>query len=234
MDKRNFIILALCLFLVYSVRQCSEEKSKKEEIVSIMGAVSDSLSTYINKNGELVNRISTISASSTSLFLDLSFKDTTIQKLQKLVKSYEKELKKGGSAGIVYIEGKTEIITETVVDTITGDYQSSFNLGGWIWGDLSVNETKTLINISSREEVSFVLGKEKTGFLGLGKPKYFSDVKLANPYNTVTSFRTYDTKMPSQDKWVLSAGLNLNYNYTTGKAEVYPGIHFGYKLLSFK
>jgi len=209
---------------------------------SINTALKDSLSTYKNKNGELVSRIKTINVSNVSNFIDVASKDSTINKLQDLVENYKKRLKDQGSAGVLNTQGKVSVITDTEIsfkkDSLTTQekikayptYTSSFNLEDWVWGSVIADKDTTLIDLSFREEVSFVIGKEGTGFLGL-KDEYFSDVKLKNPYNEVTQFRTYNTKIP-KSKWALTLGGAGVYDFSTGDIQVFPAISFGYILFS--
>lgn len=227
-----YIITILCFLLLFSVVQCRDNNQKASGIKTMYEASLDSLTTFKNQKGELVSRIATITSSNTKLFSELKSKDSTITELQRLVKDYKKELKDGGSAGVIYIKGEKEIIAKTIVDTITGDYNSNFNLDNWIWGDVFMNRDTTILNINTKEKVSFVIGKEKTGFLGLGKPKYFSDVKLENPYNTVTEYRTYSVSIP-ENKWVLSVGASGVYDFSSGSMIIGPSINIGYKLLSW-
>lgn len=227
-----YIITILSFLLLLSVVQCQDNNQKASGVKTMYEASLDSLTTFKNQKGELVSRIATITSSNTKLFSELKSKDSTITELQGLVKEYKKELKDGGSAGIIYIEGKKEIITKTTVDTITGDYSSDFSLNGWIWGKVFMNKDTTILNINTKEKVSFVIGKEKTGFLGLGKPKYFSDVKLENPYNTVTGYRTYNVSIP-ENKWIVSIGASGIYDFNSGSIIIGPSINIGYKVLSW-
>lgn len=227
-----YIITILFFLLIFSVKKCEDNSQKASGVKTMYEASLDSLTTFKNQKGELVSRIATITSSNTKMFSELKSKDSTITELQVLVKEYKKELKDGGSAGVIYIEGKKEIITKTVVDTITGDYSSNFNLGNWIWGDVFMNKDTTILNINTKEKVSFVIGKEKTGFLGLGKSEYFSDVKLENPYNIVTEYRTYNVSIP-ENRWVVSVGASGIYDFNSGSIIIGPSINIGYKILSW-
>lgn len=227
-----YVILILLFLLLFSVKQCQDNSEKASEVRSMYEASLDSLTTYKNQKGDLVNRISTITVSNIKLFSELKSKDSSIIALQELAKDYKKQLKNSGSGGIIYIQGEKEIVTETKVDTITGDYFGDFNLDNWVWGDFKVNENKSIFNISTREEVSFIIGKENTGFLGLGKPKYFSDVKLANPYNSVSQFRTFNVDLP-QPKWVISIGASGVYNFADSNIIIGPSVNIGYIIKSW-
>ena len=229
MEKRDALIIVLVLLLVLAVNRFLNMSNKVEENTELQNSLRDSLSFYKNEKGELVGRISTLRASNASTFLDLSTKDEQVVKLQNLVSRYEKELSEQGSAGIITIEGETTIVKETVVDTVNGTYSADFNKNNWIWGKVVASKDSIRIDLNSREEVSFVIGRERSGFLGLGKPEFFSDVTLGNPYNEVTSFRTYDTSVPIT-RWHLTAGISAIYDFNTQNIVVGPGVTLGFTI----
>lgn len=185
--KHSLLILTcLLLFVLFSLEK-KKAKIKKELAL----ASQDSLSFYKNKQGELVGRIQTLQSEKVNTFLQLETKDGEIVALQNLVKEYKRKLGASGSAGIIVIEGDVVTEIETVYDTIKESYEGDFNLENWVWGGLSIKAGNAKLSLSYRDSIHFVLGEERTGFLGLGKRVPFSDVISKNPYNSITSYRTY-------------------------------------------
>jgi len=236
-----YILIVVCILLAFSIYDSYTKSEKIEDNKAINEALKDSLSTYRNKNGELVSRIKTINVSNISSFLNIASKDKQIKDLQELVKEYEKRLKDKGSAGIVNLEGGIEQFLETEISfdslnikentlKVYPTYTSKFNLDNWVWGKITANKDTTLVSVRYKEKVSFVIGKENTGFLGL-KNEYFSDVKLENPYSKVSSFRTYNTKIP-QPRFALTVGLAGTYSFGRQQFEAYPAVTLGYILWS--
>ena len=229
--ERILLIVAIIAITLFVYKSC-DYKQKYDERVQLGQALDDSLTSYKNKEGELVGRIATLRSQNIKAFLQIHSKDSTVNSLKSLVGKYKKQLKKGGSAGVVTIQGETKIITKTVVDSVKGSYSSKFNLNGWIWGSVSMDADSTKLSIKAKEKVEFIIGKERTGFLGLGKGKYFSDVKLSNPYNVVQDFRTYEVDIPTY-KWSLTAGVVGMYDVNTGNILIGPGVTLGYKLFEW-
>jgi len=236
-----YILIIVCILLAFSLCNSCNKSKKIEDNETINEALKDSLSTYKNENGELVSRIKTISVNNISSFLDITSKEEEIKDLQELVKEYKKRLKDKGSAGIVNLEGSIDqsLKTEVTFDSLETKkellkvyptYTSEFNLDNWVWGKITASKDTTLVSLKYKEKVSFVIGKENTGFLGL-KNEYFSDVKLENPYSKVNSFRTYNTKI-HQPKFALTVGLAGTYSFGRQQFEAYPAVTLGYILWS--
>lgn len=226
------IIIVLTIFCILLFADSCKKDQIIEQKENLNTNLGDSLTSYINKEGDLIYTISTLESEKTQMFTSLNTKDSTINKLQDLVVNYKKELKNKGSAGIINTEGEVKIVTETVIDTVESSLTSRFNLDGWVWGSVKADKDTTEIDFKFKEEVSFVIGERRTGFLGLGKKETFSDVKLSNPYSTVKNFRTYNVDVP-RDNWIITIGLSSYYDFKGQKINFAPSLNIGYKLFSF-
>jgi hypothetical protein len=202
--------------------------------------LADSIKQYKTKEGLNATRIKVFESSEAEYFMDLVSKDSTIIKLQKLVKENEKYISKQGSVAIINTQAHAEV---TVPTKITNDplipekekypiYESNFNLKGWVWGNSIATKDSTSYKLNYREELSVIIGREKTGFLGLGKGVPYADVTLYNPYSEVKDMRVYQTKLPKEKKF----GIGPNASYGIGnefKTQWYFGIGVNYNLFEF-
>ena len=102
----------------------------------------------------------------------------------------------------------------------------------WIWGLTKATKDITQIGLRFHEEIDVVLGQEKTGFLGLGKPKPFAEVTLHNPYNKVSKLRSYSTtQLPARK---LGLGPTAAYGLGSGFVpQMFIGVGVNWNLLRF-
>lgn len=237
--KRIYIYLSLVFIGVLLYQQC-EAKRQTGVIATLNETLKDSLITYKTKNGLNAAKISVFEGDKSKDFINLATKDTTIQKLQKLVEVNNSKIKKQGSVVVINTQTNIRSITPTkVIDTILGSdsikspvYASNFNLKGWIKGNVIATKDSTSVNLSYKEELNLVIGREKTGFLGLGKGKTFADVVLLNPYSEVKQMRVYTTKEPAKKR--ISLGPGVYYGIGQGFIpQVFVGIGVQYSIFNF-
>lgn len=237
--KKIYIYLSLLLIGILLFQQC-EAKRQTGIIATLNEILKDSLTTYKTKSGLNAAKISVFEADKTKDFINLATKDTTIQKLQKLVEINNSKIKKQGVAVIINTQTNIRSIVPTkVTDTILVSdsikspvYASNFNLRGWIKGNTIATKDSTFIKLSYKEELNLVIGKEKTGFLGLGKGKSFADVVLLNPYSEIKQMRVYSTKEPAKKR--ITFGPGVYYGIGQGFIpQVFVGIGVSWNLISF-
>ena len=94
----------------------------------------------------------------------------------------------------------TEIDTVYTNEVKYPTYRSSFDKDGWVKGNIIARVDSTQIDLKIKNAYGVVLGQEKTGFLGLGKPKTFVDVLSYNPYSESTAVRALQVQLPKQNK----------------------------------
>ena len=208
-------ILCICI-IVLSVIQV---KQYKELVVSkkLNETSNDELVVSKNKEGLLVAKNSVLEAYKAKDFIKMKTQDATILKLQKLVQENRSKISKQGSVTILETEAKMVITspTKVLIDTtkivagkpIYPTYTSVFNKDGWVYGNIIATKDSITVKQTFREEIDFVLGIEKTGFLGLGKGKSTVEATLHNPFNQVKVLKSYSTKNPPNKLWHIGVGV---------------------------
>lgn len=225
------ITIALLVYLTYQLRTVKRELSNVNELNTVLN---DTLVIRKSKEGLFVAKIGVLESYKQETFTKMASQDSVINKLQKLVVQYKTELKKKGSVTVIGTQGTVDVVVSTIMDTTSKDYiyNSSFNLKGWVWGEVSASKDSTKISVKFKEEIDAIIGEEKTGFLGLGKRKMFVDVILHNPYNEVKYLRSYSTKQLPAKKF--SVGPTAVYGIGKGlEPNVFIGLGVTYSIFRF-
>lgn len=230
------VVMATLIIIVLLMKGC-EAKQQLAANDNMNSALKDSMKTWKDKEGHFKASITLLENYNSKAFTDLASADSTITKLQKLVKKYEDNIKKGGSVTTIGTEANINIVTPTKIegvtkvnDTIHANYKSDFNIKGWVWGTVSATKDSTTIDMRFKEEIDVAIGTEKTGFLGLGKSKPFAEVTLHNPFNEVKTLRAYSTKsLPVKNFGVGPVvAYGVGPGFTTG---LFVGIGATYSIL---
>lgn len=211
--KEGIILFLLLLVIVLGARSCSQQQDLSTAN-SIIEATNSTLVLSKTKEGLLVAKNLALETASEKDFLQLQSKNLEINKLQSLVRNYKSKLNKGGSASIIGTEANIDTKVPTIsIDTTNTEepsfptYYSEFNLDNWVIGTISAGKDSTGIKLKFKEELDVVIGRDKTGFLGLGKGKPFSEVTLHNPFNEVKVLKTYSVKEPPTKYWHIGIGV---------------------------
>lgn len=206
-------VLTICL-----INQCSEKNRIISQNNNNIEALSDSIKYYKDKDGLNITSILQLEFSNQKQFTELELKNKDIQKLQKLVKKYKKELAESGVA----ITGETVIkyVDKPIIihDTITNDTNYVID-NEWI--NCLVN--KNNFNLKVRNEFDIIIGKRQN--------KPFVDIKNYNPYVTTTSLRSVKFEDNRRKNWILSGGIS--YGFNGSKFTPLIGLSFGYKIIEF-
>lgn len=201
-----FVVLAL--FAAIGIRQCQKIKALK----SSYNAVNSSMNVYKNKYGQEVAKIKIIETERRNDFLKMESQDSTIKKLQKLVKQ-----KKPETAYI--IETITNLDTITLIDT-NGYFEFSDE-----WIDLIGQATDTLrFHLVVRNEYTIT---EKKGY---------AEITNINPYTSTKTLRVYKD-VPRKKRFVVGAGIGgmVGYDFISKKPALCVGVNLTliYKLFEF-
>ncbi len=232
--KRIVIIgvIALIIILFYKYASYQEKVKTLEELNTTLDS---KLEIYKTKDGLNAAKIKVFESNSTKDFIKLATRDSTILKLKELVKINQSKIKTQGSIAIINTETNVDTAVPTeIIDSINKYpiYKSNFNLKGWIWGSSIANKDSTSYKINYKEELSLVVGREKTGFLGLGRGTPFADVTLHNPYSSVKEMRVYQKESSRPKRF--SIGPTLSYGIGEGfEPQVFIGIGISYNLIRF-
>lgn len=224
--KPVFWVLTILVLVLYLVKGC-EAKTKLTEAETMNKALGDSLVTWRDKEGNFKASITLLESQSTEYFTKLNTADSTVIELQALVTKYKKQLGKKGSATIITTDASIDISEPTIVYRDTTKpcdpvYKTTFEIMGtgkyentkWVWGEVTATKDSTQVGMRFHEEIDVVLGQEKTGFLGLGKPKPFVEVTLHNPFNKVSTLRSFNVTPPKPKKFGI--GPTLSYGVGSG------------------
>jgi len=236
----GLIIIAGLGFLLIT-QQCSHNR----EIVSFeknQKAFEDTIKVTRNKLGQSVGKISIIETNRTKDFLALATKDSTIQKLQQVVKTYKSKLKGQGVVVIANTEATVSVTAPTVIDSTNKTspiYTSSFKLRDsldkkkvWVYGSTIAKKDSTQISLKYREEVELLIGEESTGFLGWGKAKSFGQITFKNPYSEVKEMKIYQKESPKKKYWHI--GPTAGYGITSdGTSQIFLGVGVMWTPISF-
>lgn len=234
--KTIALVITILVIILLLVKGCKAEEQLATNN-TMNSALQDSMKTWKDKEGNFKASITLLENYNSKYFTDLASADSTIIRLQKLVKKYEGNIKKGGSVTSIGTEANINITAPTkldgitkVKDTIYANYKSDFNIKGWVWGTVSATKDSTTIGMRFKEEIDVAIGTEKTGFLGLGKPKSFAEVTLHNPFNEVKTLRAYSTKSLPPKKFGI--GPVLAYGIGSGFIpEVFVGVGINYSII---
>lgn len=227
MDKLTKILMyvvggLLLLSILLTVRTY-RQSDKIEEQTGLINSLNTKAKTWKDKEGKSHTKNTAVITENPKDFINLKDQSPEIQKLQEQVKKYEKQIKKGGSVTNFTSETKVTTTVPTKVDTVYTTketpkyiYRSTFNKEGWVFGDVTASPDSTNINIGVKNEYTVVVGFDKTGFLGLGKPIPFSEVTNHNIYSTTPTIKTYQVDIKRRNTWVLPTAIALGVGVVGG------------------
>lgn len=234
----TFTALVLVIILLYSWG--ADTQKKYYEQVDLYSVLNDTLKVYKGKDGENRARISQFQTEKVADFLKLQSSNKKVEFLQKMVKRYEKELANGGSVTTIETQGNYETTVPTeVVHTqdpgspiYKGDSKNVF--GEWARIQSIATKDSTQYTLTTNDKIVAVIGREPTGFLGLGKGKPFIDVTNLNPYSTTKDVRSYQVT-EDYKRWSIGLGGTYGVVYTKGTLGfgLALGVTINYNLIKF-
>lgn len=242
--KLVIIVLGVLILAAYLMRGC-EAQQQLTQAETMNKALGDSLKTWKDKEGNFKAKISVLESEKTEAFLKLHTSDSTVLRLQDLVSKYKKQLDKKGSATIISTDADIDLTEPTIVYIDSTKpcepiYESKFEIMGtgkykdtkWVWGIINASKDSTTIGMRFHEEIDVIIGEEKTGFLGLGKPRPFAEVTLHNPFNKVTTLKTYSKSTITPKRF--GVGPTLSYGIGSGfTPQVFIGVGVNWNLIKF-
>jgi len=238
---RNVVIVIAYLFLTgYFLFKLNDAEKRADDLTQLNSVLNDTLVVKKNSMGLLVAKIGVLESYKVKTFTQLKTQDSVVKKLQLLVVEYQNKIKGQGSVTIIGTLANVNTTVPTIIDSATTVvntieypiYNSSFNLKGWVWGDVKASKDSTQINFKFKEEIDAVVGRDKTGFLGLGKGKPFVEVTLHNPYNTVKYLRTYTPKIPPVKKFSIGPSAAYGVDQNLNKS-FFIGVGVNYSIIRF-
>lgn len=185
-----------------------------------LSTISDTLTKYKNSDSENVARIAVLEAQKAKNFLEIQSKDSVINKLQKEVKYYKKQIQNGGSVTVV----ETVTTLHDTTELTHTDSTSCFNYNNkWIdlWGHTISNDLLEF-GLTVRNEYTFTIGEEK------GKP--FVELTNKNPYTDTQYLRTFQVSAPKPKRFGIGfqAGIGVMSEF---KLSPYLGAGVSYNFI---
>lgn len=234
MKIKDIILTFLVFLLIASLFKIKDDKGKYQEQEKLYLSSLDTISISKNKNKEYVARISVLESNNIETFTRLIAKDSAIVKLKSLINTYKNQLKTQGSGTIHKTKTKVDTIikSEVVYKDSFPIYKGKVELGKWVLGDITASYNNISLGLEINNEYSLVVGREPTGFLGLGAGKPFAEVTNHNPYTKTTSLRTYQVSLPKPSKFSIGVigGYGFSGNVTPG---IILGVGVSYNLINF-
>lgn len=215
-NKTTLLIIIISVIVLLSVKTCNQSYKIKEQ-TSLISSLNDTVTIWKDKDSLSHSKIQAITTERVKDFLNIQNLQGENKKLQEEVKKYKGKIKNGGSVTNTVTKVETRVITNTVIDTVYKDnklypvYSGTFNKQGWVTGKVTADpDSITIDPLKVKIEQTYVIGQDKTGFLGLGKPKPFIEVINKNPYAETTELKTYQVTSPKPKRGIwLITGLVL-------------------------
>lgn len=243
--KKNKIIIVLSIVVLIlgglMYRSCEIKKNDN----NLLEASKAELVTWKDKDGLNRARILALESKSHKDFLNMKTKDSSIIELQEEVKKMKKYIKEQGSVTTIKTETVYDTIkepsNETVYKNLYRDYITDSISSPWInttfgfklanLGQGKFKIDSTMFKLKVINEYVVTLGREPTGFLGMGEGKPFADIRNKNPYTETTSMRTY--QVDGYDKRIWAVGPQFGYGYSRDGSSFYVGLGVSIILVKF-
>jgi len=230
------LIIGIGILIFMSIKSTFNKTEIEKE--KFNESLQDSVEYWKDKSGRSNAKISLLESSNLSRLLELNSKDSTIYHLQQVAEEYKNKLDKPGS-GVTTVDtetkGEATAVTEIEYNPQIDKYpiyRSSFNLGGWIFGSSVATKDSTTYDIAVKDKLDVIIGYEKQGFLGLGKPKPFAQVRSYNPYSIVKDFRSY--RVSERKPVTIVIGPSIGYGLTGLQIGPFIGITITHPLIKIR
>lgn len=196
----SFILIA---FLVAGGYFVNKRINKLKETVALYEVAQKELTTTKNKLKQSVSTVEVLTAENTSLFTTLGIKDENINRLQSIVKTYEKKV--GDLNTALAISDETIMdLTDSLTNTIVGYtthidttgcpvkypiYQRVFvGKDNWYNGTVMMGLDTLDLHVMSRNAYDITIGDER---VSLFKKKLFANVTNLNPNTETKVLKVY-------------------------------------------
>lgn len=223
MKIKDATLIALVIISITTLSCLSYQCKKAKTNLTLAQNLGDSLKITRNANGSMTARISILEANSTSDFLKIKSKDSTIIWLQDVIARNKRAIDRNGSATILstittihnsdspFITGRDTVIRNDTV-FIYPEYSTLISkYGKWITGNIKANKDSITYNFQSVHDYEIVIGAERHGLNKINpfsKPISFAEVTSLNPYDSVKALRTYRVVTPKANTGIkLTTGI---------------------------
>ena len=208
--KLEYIISIIVILILISLtmKTCSQSNTIKEKEL-LINSLNDTVKIWKDKENKSHTKTEIIETSNVKDFLEIKNLKNENKILQEEVLKYKSKIKKGGSVTVATtnvntkVSSKSKIIDSTFIieDKKYPIYTSNFNKNEWIKGTIKAGPDSIIIDpLKIKIEQTFIIGEDRTGFLGLGRPKPFIEVVNKNPYAETEKLKTYQVDIKSKNK----------------------------------
>lgn len=223
---------AILALITIQFKSCSELSEYKRSFQ----ASQDTIAKTRNKLGQEIAEKSAIIAFNEREFLRIQYKDSSLQALQKIVKSFEGKL-----STAISIANKTnsignsptkvtddQILTRNDTVFVFPKYTSNWN-DEWDEGQIIAQKDTIFRSIQIKNKYELTVGKSNHWF-----KKNESQVKVLNLNPNTTTQEINAFQVQSQQK-KLGISIQVGYGFSSGiKPSTYLGIGLGYQLISIR
>lgn len=209
---KDYFYIAAIIFLLFAWTNSCKNNDKNQELIN---AVNDTVLTYKNKQGLYESKISVLHASRKQLLSINAGKDSTIRKLQELVKksgsgTTSATIHSGTTSGT--ISGNTISVSKDTIykDSIAYIYPEYHYADSSKWHNFKITMCKDSTNLFYKinNQYSYITRYEKQkGFFSKKIP--IVTVTNLNPYTTTTEIRTWQVPCHCNNKNWLIGGFIL-------------------------
>lgn len=237
-NRNKWTVYIILLFLIY-VFVVQKERAALETKVSLYEGAQDTLKLERNKYGQQEGEIEMLVASNEKYLLDMESRDSTIIKLQSVVKDYKGKLSSASVIGVSTTSGGTTTTIITRVDTVRSPlgevtvyptYQTSWDTR-WSKGFIIATKDTIQRQDSIRNEFEITQGFKKRN--GLFKPRVpVVNIKNLNP-NTVTNELRSFTLKEEQKRFSIGVGIMHGYDISTFRRTTVIGINGSFTIFRF-
>lgn len=221
-----YVAIAILAWLL--MRGCDQQKADR----LLQEAVQDTLRTTRNKLGQQQAKISILATASKKDFLKLKTKDSTILKLQGLVKKFKGKIQSAtvlsnitsitGTGATNVVARDTMVINDTVY--IYQEYSDTFD-EKWSSGVIIANKDSISRDIKVRNEFEITNGWTKRKLKNLFKdPPLEVSVLNLNPNTETTELRTFTVQPPNKR---FSVSVQAGYGVLLNGFSVGTGFYLG-------
>jgi hypothetical protein len=209
-ERIIFSVIIIVLWSMYSLKN----KDYKEQS-NLIEASFDTIKKWKGKNGQYYAKIQVLETRNSKDFLDLKSKDSTIIKLQGIVKENRRLLKKQGSVSVINSETKVKDSTKTTVirDTVTkSDVYTSNITKKWYEIKTVARKDSTFHEFKTFSKLSLTIGLESQGLFK--KPIPYGVANDENPFTDIKEMRIYQVSFPKRKSFSLAPSINVGVDFT--------------------
>lgn len=236
--RQFFLILILIAVIIILLwRGCNKDKELKDT-ATFYAAAQDTLHQTRNELGQQRTSTAMAEAFNRKLFLRFQSQDSSIIKLQEVVKSFKGKLQSasvfsnttssiGGNPTI--ITGHDTIIKDSMV-FVYPNYESNWT-ERWSNGHILATKDSIFRDIKVKNEFEMTMGYEKSKWWKSKQPTV--TIKNLNPNTETTELKTFNIKNANK-----KLGIGVTVSYGMGTASFMPqffvGMGLNYNLLQIR